>query len=441
MRDGNEDSYAAFAPETDVEPGCLSGLLLVADGMGGQQAGDVASRIAAESIRGWAEGLEGDLTRDGRETDALAEQIARAVREASDRVYAYGEAHRAARGLGTTLVMAAFVGDRVLVAHVGDSRCYLIRGTEVSQLTVDHTWVERQAQAGLLPREGLDSHPRAHVLTRSLGSDTAPDVDVTTLRAEPGDIYLLCSDGLTGSVHAEDMLAASNEASSPDKLAQRLVALADERDGSDNITAVVGRATLPSEAVTMNREAAAPPASATRSSRPLALRAAGIAIALAAVAGAYHAGTRAGGQFDVAQDLGALLEEATRQIDAEEPSAAKQSLLEATELLATSGLVKDKSATNSEASPSAQDGEETSESDAPSPVVETTPDVNDEVVSPALTVETTPETRRADDAGEDDSEALAEAAARALGEDADNKPSAVEAAAAAAADTDESDGR
>jgi protein phosphatase len=221
QRRANEDSHLARAP-----------LFVVADGMGGAQAGEVASRIAVESFEG---GLHGA----GEPEEALA-QLARA---ANARIHELSHSHAEQAGMGTTLT-AFYVGDReVSIAHVGDSRAYRLRGAELTRLTDDHSLVDELLRQGrLTPEEALE-HPQRSVITRALGPEGFVEVDTRSYAAHDGDVYLLCSDGLTTMV-PEERLAELLLAYAPKSLrdaGEALIAAANEAGGRDNITVLLLR--------------------------------------------------------------------------------------------------------------------------------------------------------------------------------------------------------
>lgn len=221
QRRANEDSHLARAP-----------LFVVADGMGGAQAGEVASRIAVESFEG---GLHGP----GEPEEALA-QLARA---ANARIHELSHSHAEQAGMGTTLT-AFYVGEReVSIAHVGDSRAYRLRGAELTRLTDDHSLVDELLRQGrLTPEEALE-HPQRSVITRALGPEGFVEVDTRSYTAHDGDVYLLCSDGLTTMV-PEERLAELLLAYAPKSLrdaGEALIAAANEAGGRDNITVLLLR--------------------------------------------------------------------------------------------------------------------------------------------------------------------------------------------------------
>jgi len=241
VRRRNEDSFSYLESPAGAGSRRLDALLLVADGMGGERAGDRASRMAAEGVRGrFASGAyrEWPEFRQRLWEPAVAERV---VREINQEIFAVGEREPELRGLGTTVVMALVSGRRLTVAHVGDSRCYRVRDDTIELLTTDHSWVAAQVAAGLLDAEEARRHPYRNVLTRSLGDALSPRTDVRIEDWRDGDLLILCSDGLTGEVRDRDILAHTRSCPDPRRLADSLVRLANDQDGSDNVTVLVGR--------------------------------------------------------------------------------------------------------------------------------------------------------------------------------------------------------
>ena len=214
----NEDAFVCAPP-----------LFAVADGMGGAQAGELASRLAAASLEELPPGQGGE------------EVAAGLVQEANARIYRRAVEDPAAAGMGTTMTAALVDGaaGAVALAHVGDSRAYLVRGEELEQLTADHSLVAELVRSGRLTQEEADNHPQRFVITRVLGTDPDVDVDTLTVEAEPGDLFLICSDGLTSMLRDEDILQIVDAAGRDPELAARtLVDAANEAGGDDNITVV-----------------------------------------------------------------------------------------------------------------------------------------------------------------------------------------------------------
>src|SRR3982751_2137566 len=180
----NEDSYVVAPP-----------LFAVADGMGGAQAGEVASKLAAAALEDTDPG-----------TISGPEKITQLIQEANRRVYERASSDPATSGMGTTMTVALVEGGGVTIGHVGDSRAYLVREGKLEQLTEDHSLVNELLKSGKLSREEADIHPQRSVITRAVGTDPDVDVDAFVVDAREGDIILLCSDGLTDMVGDDDIL-------------------------------------------------------------------------------------------------------------------------------------------------------------------------------------------------------------------------------------------
>ncbi len=219
QRTANEDSYYAAAP-----------LFAVADGMGGAQAGEVASQIAAESFE--------PAQRSGESAEAYLRTIAL---EANRRIHDLAQQDESHSGMGTTLTAALVEGDEVSFAHVGDSRAYVYRDGELRLLTSDHSLVEELRRQGRLTSEQAEDHPQRSIITRALGPEEEVEVDTLSFSARPGDVFLLCSDGLTTMVKDREIAAALAETEDLDQLTERLIAEANEAGGRDNITVVAFR--------------------------------------------------------------------------------------------------------------------------------------------------------------------------------------------------------
>lgn len=232
-RQENEDSHAVWVPEDPAELERRGVLLLVADGMGGCRAGEVASRMTADTVlRGY---------RDGPGVDPLAD-LRQAVESANRAVHAESVAHPDLGGMGTTCTALVVRGGEAYLAHVGDSRAYLVRDGRLRQLTQDHSLVAQLLERRQITEEEARSDPRRNVITRSIGVAAEVEVDAQRLDAElrEGDTLLLCSDGLHGQVTERDLVEA---ASARDLAAgcRQLIALANKRGGPDNITVVLAR--------------------------------------------------------------------------------------------------------------------------------------------------------------------------------------------------------
>jgi len=214
----NEDSFVREPP-----------LFAVADGMGGAQAGEVASRLAAAAFR------------DFHDADELEpkERVGAIIQEANRRIYERARTDAEASGMGTTITAALVVDGRIAVGHVGDSRAYRIRDGKIEQLTEDHSLVADLVRSGRITAEEADTHPQRSVITRALGTDLEVDVDTFTVDAQPGDLFLLCSDGLTTMVGDEELLSIVGRSDSLEKAAKSLVKAANRAGGEDNVTVVM----------------------------------------------------------------------------------------------------------------------------------------------------------------------------------------------------------
>src|SRR5688572_842991 len=220
QRQGNEDSYYVRSP-----------LFVVADGMGGAQAGEVASEIAVRQFEG---GLP-----DGSEPGAA---LAALIQEANARIHAQARSDVHHAGMGTTTTAAYVTGDTVVVAHVGDSRCYLLRDGDLIRLTRDHSLVGELVARGKLTEEQAESHPQRSVITRALGPEASVEVDVEAFPARAGDVFLLCSDGLTSMVHEPQLKELLADRDRPlEQTGRTLIAAANDAGGRDNITVILFR--------------------------------------------------------------------------------------------------------------------------------------------------------------------------------------------------------
>jgi serine/threonine protein phosphatase PrpC len=218
-------------------------LYVVADGMGGHSHGEVASQLAVTAIREfiaksadrdttWPFGMESDLAHHSN-------LLKMAVRTAHDNVLRAISKDGSLYGMGTTVVGLLLSGSSAAVAHVGDSRAYRLRDGRLEQLTQDHTWVNEQVVAGFLSREQARTHPLKNVVTRALGGESDVLVDVREMEVLPGDLFLLCSDGLTGMLSDADIRERLGARTSLHEICRSLVNDSNARGGIDNVTVVV----------------------------------------------------------------------------------------------------------------------------------------------------------------------------------------------------------
>ena len=231
-RDRNEDYYATWSPETEAERERRGELLVVADGMGGSAAGEVASRTAVEAV----------LHHFQSHADAFDVALTHALEAAHHAVHRMSVERPELSGMGTTCTAVAVRGGEVQFAHVGDSRAYLVRDGRPQQLTADHSLVAQLVQQQLMTPEQARVDPRRNVLTRSIGVGEVVEVDGGALAGglRAGDTLLLCSDGLHGLVSDEELASFASRADLEGACAA-LIELARERGGHDNITVVLAR--------------------------------------------------------------------------------------------------------------------------------------------------------------------------------------------------------
>ena len=213
----NEDSYVVAPP-----------LFAVADGMGGAQAGEVASKLAAAALEDTDPG-----------TVSGPEKVTSLIQEANRRVYERAHNDPSTSGMGTTMTVALVEGDEVTIGHVGDSRAYVVRNGQLEQLTEDHSLVNELLKSGKLSREEAEMHPQRSVITRAVGTDPDVDVDAFTVSTGEGDVFLLCSDGLTDMVTDDNILEiVEKHRDDLDRATKSLVSAANRGGGEDNITVI-----------------------------------------------------------------------------------------------------------------------------------------------------------------------------------------------------------
>ena len=219
-------------------------LVVLADGMGGYQAGEVASQLAVDVVRedtSDATLTEVDLGRIDPDTgiSVAMRQLRGAIEKANNRICSVARGREELNGMGTTIVAARFYDGRVGIAHVGDSRCYRLRENVLEQLTRDHSYVQDQLEKGLISEDEAKHSPQKNLITRALGIDAIAEADVQEFRTQPGDTYLLCSDGLSDLVDDESLQAELVTDQSPAERTKTLIDAANANGGRDNISVIV----------------------------------------------------------------------------------------------------------------------------------------------------------------------------------------------------------
>lgn len=231
-RPHNEDNMAYVIPKDGQVMAKKGALFIVADGMGGHAAGEVASEIAVDTVT--------NTYYQQEDNDDIPISLMNAIRRANALIHQRAAENMLRSGMGTTCVSAVLRGNMAYVANVGDSRAYLVRHGQVRQISQDHSWVEEQVRAGLLTKDQARSHGQRNVITRSLGTQPDVEVDVFAEQLEDGDSLILCTDGLSGSVNEEELRSIVDQYM-PQESVYHLVERANENGGPDNITAIVVR--------------------------------------------------------------------------------------------------------------------------------------------------------------------------------------------------------
>lgn len=228
-RDQNEDRVKIVEPEdTDVrdESGCL---YIVADGMGGHEAGELASQMAVDVIS--------QCYYSTPFSPSVAENLRNSVIYANENIHS--ESTDSMSGMGTTVTLALVKNDKAYIANVGDSRTYLFRDGYLTQITVDHSWVEEQVAHGIITAEQAETHAHKNIITRSLGTHPDVQVDIFSTDLLPGDRLLLCSDGLTGPVKDIEIAQILESSRTPQDACEKLIDIANQKGGPDNISVII----------------------------------------------------------------------------------------------------------------------------------------------------------------------------------------------------------
>lgn len=228
-RKNNEDALYVPLPEDEIQ-----NLFIVADGMGGCNAGEVASQYAIDSFLNYIK-----KERDSRGEEDIPDLLAEAMAASNRAVYDKSNSEREFAEMGTTMVAAAVQDGKIFVAYVGDSRAYLFRKKELSALTTDHSYVMELVRLGSITKEEAASHPKRNIITRAVGIKETVETDAIVENALRGDILLLCTDGLSGMVSDKEMAEVIEKRITLEKKAQRLVEMANERGGYDNISLIL----------------------------------------------------------------------------------------------------------------------------------------------------------------------------------------------------------
>lgn len=222
VRKLNED-YAAFIEDERFK------IYLVADGMGGHNAGEIASNLAVKSIMRY-------LMEHSEENEDL---LLNAVKYANNEIYEISQKNDKCKGMGTTITGCFIKGDIIQVVNVGDSCCFSINGNEIKKVTKDHSWVQELIDAGAITEEEGRVHPKKNIITRALGTNSSVKIDIFNIDKNESSMFLLCSDGLSNEVQKEEMVEIVNRYKNFNEACEKLVDLAKARGGKDNITVLL----------------------------------------------------------------------------------------------------------------------------------------------------------------------------------------------------------
>lgn len=231
VRDTNEDAGGIFINKSNQ---VIAG---VADGMGGHQAGEIASQMAIDIVKeNW------EMTDEINEVAEAEKWMGETIQFINERVYSHSLSNEELKGMGTTIVLALCTNDFVVVGHIGDSRCYLWNGeTKLTQITSDHSLVNELVRTGQISELDAEEHPRKNVLLKAIGTEAEINPDIKTIEWQENDRLLLCSDGLTNKISDEELEQALATMTNEEETAIELIQLANERGGEDNITLAIVR--------------------------------------------------------------------------------------------------------------------------------------------------------------------------------------------------------
>lgn len=229
-REVNEDNY--FVSEFDNVSG--NGYCIIADGMGGHNAGEVASKIAIEVIK---ENIQRNYRKEAGDAE-IFELLKKSMQMANEVIYKESLKNDTQSGMGTTAILCLVHHSQLYIAHVGDSRVYMVQNGTISQITTDHSIVEELINSGSITREEADNHPQKNVITRALGGEEHTEIDIYVQPLQDSDIILICTDGLTNMLSDSEILREIETYQDLQKVVEKLVRMANDKGGYDNITVV-----------------------------------------------------------------------------------------------------------------------------------------------------------------------------------------------------------
>lgn len=230
QRDINEDSYNVIAGYPGIPV-----VFIVADGMGGHNSGEVASKTAVDFTNNYILNNP-DLFADDKD---ISESIKEVIIRANKEVINKAKEKKKYNGMGTTIIIAVIKNNKVYFGHVGDSRVYLVRNNELNQITTDHSYIEELVLNGSLTREEAQHHPRKNLITRALGSNDDIEVDTYICKLQNTDTYIICTDGFYNMIEGNEIIETLENTEEPEEICKEFVNIANEKGGEDNITVLV----------------------------------------------------------------------------------------------------------------------------------------------------------------------------------------------------------
>lgn len=230
VRQINEDSYNILINKNQ-KPYCF----IIADGMGGHNSGEVASKMVVELMTEYIQNDYMKLLNGENISDIMKKMIKKANKE----VFNNANSNISNRGMGTTLLLAYIRENKIFIGHVGDSRAYRIRENQIQRVTTDHSYVEELVQTGKVTREEAEKHPKKNIVTRAIGCFENVEIDTSEYNMVNGDIYLLCTDGLTNMLNENTIKEVVNRSKHPQKACNKLIHLTNEKGGYDNTTIII----------------------------------------------------------------------------------------------------------------------------------------------------------------------------------------------------------
>lgn len=231
-RERNEDSYNIIVNKSDTPVS-----FIIADGMGGHNSGEIASRLAVDFVSNYITSNPDEFSVESE----ISGKISALITKANDFIIENAKRNEENTGMGTTLIVAIVLNNKVYIGNVGDSRAYLIRNDTIEQITIDHSYIEELLKSGSITKEEAINHPQKNLITRALGSSEDMKADTFSVELQKKDSFLFCTDGLTNMLNDEEILKIITETKEPEQVCQKLIEGSIANGGEDNITVIIIR--------------------------------------------------------------------------------------------------------------------------------------------------------------------------------------------------------